>query len=137
MSLVYSEGQGGRRRAAYRRFERGDGKLRALVFTAVLALGIYSAVKIMPPYMANYQLSDKIQELARFSVVNHYTEDQVRDNVFKVIQDLEIPVKREEIKVTASNTIVKISLDYTVPVDLFFYHLDLHFTPASENKSLY
>jgi hypothetical protein len=136
MSLVHSEGQG-RRSAAHRRFERGEGKLKALIFTAVLLLGIYSAVKIMPAYIANYQLSDKMQELARFSVVNRYSEEQVRDNVFKVIQDLEIPVKREEIKVTASSAVVRISLDYTVPVDLFFYHLDLHFTPSSENKSLF
>lgn len=133
---MHSEGQG-RRSAAHRRFERGEGKLKALIFTAVLLLGIYSAVKIMPAYIANYQLSDKMQELARFSVVNRYSEEQVRDNVFKVIQDLEIPVKREEIKVTASSAVVRISLDYTVPVDLFFYHLDLHFTPSSENKSLF
>jgi hypothetical protein len=31
---------------------------------------------------------------------------------------------------------VKISLDYTVPVDLLVYHIDLHFTPESENKSI-
>jgi hypothetical protein len=50
---------------------------------------------------------------------------------------LEIPAKREDIKVVASNAMVKISLSYTVPVDLFFYHLDLHFSPSSENKALF
>lgn len=137
MSFVYSAGHDYRRTSAHRRFERGEGRLKAIIYTAVLLLGIYSAVKLVPPYMANYQLSDKMQELARYAVVNRYTEEQIRDNVYKAVQDLEIPVKREEIKVSSSNTLVKISLDYTVPVDLLFYHLDLHFTPSSENKSLF
>jgi hypothetical protein len=28
-------------------------------------------------------------------------------------------------------------VDYTVPIDLLVYHLDLHFTPSSENRALY
>jgi hypothetical protein len=121
---------------AHRRAERGEGKLKTVIILAIVLLAIYSAVKIVPVYISNYQLSDKMQEQARFSVVNHYTEDQVRDNIFKVVQDLDIPVKREAIKVVSNNSIVKISMEYTIPVDLFFYHLDLHFSPSSENKSL-
>lgn len=117
--------------------ERGAGKIKAIIVTAIIAFAVYAAVKIVPPYAAEYQLADKIQEQARFGVVNHYTDEQVRDNVFKVVQDLEIPAKREDIKVEASNQIVKISMNYTVPVDLLSYHLDLHFTPSSENRSLF
>jgi uncharacterized membrane protein len=119
------------------RSERGEGKIKAIIVTAIIAFAVYAAIKIVPPYAAEYQLADKIQEQARFAVVNHYTDEQIRENVFKVVQDLEIPVKREEIKVEASNRVVKISMDYTVPVDLLAYHMDLHFTPSSENKSLY
>jgi hypothetical protein len=98
---------------------------------------IYSAIKIVPAYVNDYQLSDKMQEQARFAIVNRYTEDQIRDNVFKVMQDLDIPAKKEDIKVVASNAVVRISLEYTVPVDLLMYHTELHFSPNSENKSLY
>lgn len=121
---------------ASRGAERGAGKLKAIVFTAVFAFVIYSAIKIIPPYVNNYQIVDKMQETARFAVVNRYDEEKVRDVIFKEIQDLEIPVKREEIKVVANVSEVKISLDYTVPIDLLFYHFDLHFTPSSVNKSL-
>ncbi len=119
-----------------RRSERGEGKLKAIIFTAVLVFAIYAAVKIVPSYVANYQLSDKMQEQARFAVVNRYTEEQIRDNIFRVVQDLDIPVKREAIKVVATNAVVKISLEYIVPVDLLVYHTELHFSPSSENKSL-
>jgi len=132
-----------RRTARHRRapashcFERGEGKLKTFISLAIVLLAIYSAVKIVPAYVSDYQLSDKMQEQARFAVVNRYTEDQTRANIFKVVQDLEIPAKPEAIKVAASNAVVKISLEYTVPVDLFFYHLDLHFAPSSENKALF
>ena len=124
-------------RPGIRSHQRGAGKIKAILVTSVLAFAVYAAVKIVPPYAAEYQLADKMQEQARFAVVNHYTDEQIRDNVFKVVQDLEIPVKREVIKVEASQQIVKISVDYTVPIDLIVYHLDLHFTPSSANKALY
>src|SRR5258708_621333 len=115
----------------------GGGRAKAIVYTAIFLLAIYCAVKIVPAYVSDYQLSDKMQEQARFAVVNRYTEEQIRENIFKVVQDLEIPAKREDIKVLASPSIVRISLDYTVPVDLVVYRIELHFSPASANKSLF
>jgi hypothetical protein len=32
---------------------------------------------------------------------------------------------------------VKVSLEYSVPVDLLVYSTELHFSPSSENKSLF
>jgi len=118
------------------RAERGAGRLKAIIFVAVIALFIYSAIKIVPVYVNNYQLADKMEEQARFAIVNRYSEEQVRDNIFKVCQELEIPAKREDIKVVSNNAVVKIALQYTVPVDVLSYHLDLHFAPTSENKAL-
>jgi len=116
--------------------ERGAIKLKPIFILMIVIFVIFSAFKIVPAYVKDYQLSDKMQEQARFAVVNRYTEDQIRDNIFKVVQDLDIPAKRESIKIVATNAIVKISMEYTVPVDLFFYHTDLHFSPSSENKAL-
>ena len=121
---------------AKRRCQRGEGKLKAIIVTAILVLGIFAGIKVIPPYVAYYQLNDKVQEIARFGVVEHNTEDQLRDKVMKTIQDLEIPATKDNIKVSAGTQRVSISVDYTVPVDILFYHVDLHFTPSSENKSL-
>ena len=117
--------------------ERGEGRLKTVIYMAILVLMIYAGVKFVPPYISDYQLSDKMQEQARYAVVNRYSEEQIRENIFKVVQDLDIPAKREDIKVAASNAIVKISLRYTVPVDLLFYHTELTFSPSSENKALF
>ena len=135
-TLLYQAITGEHRRRSCHRSQRGGGTLKAIVWTALLVYGAFAAYKILPAYVAQYQLADKMQEQARFSIVNHYTEEQVRDNIYKVVQDLEIPVKKEQIKVVSTNSVVRISMDYTVPVDLLVYHMDLHFTPSSENKSI-
>ena len=124
------------RRVAKLRLERGAGTIKAILWTILLIYGAFVAYKILPAYVAEYQLADKMQEQARFAVVNHFPEEQIRDSIFKVIKDLDIPVKREEIKITASQEVVRIACDYTVPVDLLVYQMNLHFTPSSENKNL-
>lgn len=118
------------------RSQRGEGRLKAILYTVVFVSFIFVAIKIVPPYVAEYQLVDKMQEQARFAVVNRSNDEQIRNIIYKEIQDLEIPAKREDIKVAASMQVVTISVDYTVPVDLLVYHLDLHFTPSTQNKSL-
>ena len=129
---VHSSGCG-----LWRRSQLGGSRLKAVLWTAVLVFAVYSAFKIIPVYIAEYQLADKMQEEARFAIVNRYSEDQIREIVYRETQDLEIPVKKEDIKVLANLQVVRISLDYTVPVDLLFYRMQLHFNPSSENKSLF
>jgi hypothetical protein len=118
------------------RAQRGAGKFKAIAFTAILVFAVFAAFKLLPPYIAEYQLSDKMQEQARFAVVNRYSEEKIRDIIFKEAQDLDVPIQKEEIKVFASPSVVRISLDYTVPIDLLLYKVQLHFTPSSENKSV-
>ncbi len=134
--LAFQSNTGEHRLPSSRRSQRGGGTIKAVLWTAILVYGAFAAYKIIPAYVAEYQLADKMQEQARFAVVNRYSEDQIRDNIFKVVQDLDIPVKRDQIKIVDTQQVVKISMEYTIPVDLLVYHLDLHFTPASENKEL-
>ena len=124
-------------RASVGNSQLGNAKLKAILFTAILAFGVYAAYKLIPLYLANYQLSDKMVEEARYGIANRNTEEQVRDTIYREVQDLEIPAKREDIKVMVSIQTVRISLDYTVPVDLLFYHTNLHFSPSSEGKALW
>jgi len=119
-----------------RRRQRGGGRLKAILWTVALLLLIYAGIELVPPYINQYQLQDKITEEARFDTVNRKTDDQIRDIIFREIQDLNIPARREDIKVENTYHMVRIRVEYTVPVDLFFYHTELHFVASSENKSL-
>ena len=118
-----------------RRHERGEGRLKAVIVLVVIVILIFAAIKIVPIYVNDYELADKMQEQARFAVVNRYTEEQIRDNIFKAVLDIGIPAKKEDIKVVATNSVVRISMDYTVPVDLLGFHTELHFSTNSEGKA--
>jgi hypothetical protein len=116
--------------------QRGEGRLKAIIYTVILVAGIYAAFKLVPLYVANYELKDKISEQARFAVVNRYTEEQIRDILFKTIQDLDIPAKRDDIKVQQTNHGLLISVNYTVPVDFKVYKTEINFTPSSEGLDI-
>ena len=116
--------------------QRGEGRLKAIIYTLILASAVYAAVKVVPVYVAEYELKDKITEQARFAIVNRYTEDQVRDIIFKVIQDLDIPANREDIKVQNTNHGVMITVNYSVPVDFKVYKTEINFSPSSEAPDL-
>jgi len=115
-----------------KRGQRGEGRLKAIIYTVILAAAVYVAVKVVPIYVAEYQLKDKISEQARFAVVNKYTDDQIKDILFKTIQDLDIPAKRDDIKVIPNGRGMTISVNYSVPVDLAVYKTELNFSPSSE-----
>jgi hypothetical protein len=119
-----------------RRAQRGEGRVKGLIYVVILVMGVYTAFKLVPVYVAEYQLKDKMNEQARFAVVNRYTEDQIKDNIFRTIQDLDIPAKREDVKVASTNHGIEISVNYTVPVDLLVYKADLNFSPSSEGRDL-
>lgn len=118
------------------RSQRGGGGVKAIAYTVLLVIAVFVAFKVVPPFVSEYQLSNKMDEVARFAVVNRYSEDQIRDNIYKEVQDLDIPAKREDIKITATQQVVRISLNYTVPIDLLVYSTEMHFSPTSENKSI-
>jgi len=134
---VHRNGMRAHREPRQRRLERGEGRLKGILIVVIAVLAIYTAWKMVPPYVNNYQLDDSMQEQSRYAMVNRYTEEQIRENIYKKMVDLDIPAKKEDIKIVANNNLVKISLDYTVPVDVLVYHTDLHFTPNSETKSLF
>jgi Domain of unknown function (DUF4845) len=116
------------------RLQRGQGRLKGLLYLAFLIIAVFVAVKVVPVYVADYQLKDKMTEQAKFAIVNRYTPDQIRDNIFHTIQDLDIPAKRDDIKVTDTNHGIEISVQYTVPVDFMFYKTDLNFDTSSEGR---
>jgi hypothetical protein len=118
------------------RAQRGGARLKALVYTAILVAAVFAAIKTVPAYVAEYELKDKMSEQARFAVVNRYTEEQIRDNIYRTIQDLDIPAKREDVKVTNTNHGLAISVNYTVPVDLMVYKTELNFSPSSEGVDI-
>jgi hypothetical protein len=125
-----------RKTRSHSRSQRGAGNLKGLLYLAFLIVAVFVAIKVVPLYVTDYELKDKMSEQAKFAVVNRYTEEQIKDNIFHTIQDLDIPATRDDVKVVNTNHGIAISVNYTVPVDFFVYKTDLKFDTSSEGRDI-
>jgi hypothetical protein len=116
--------------------ERGGAKINLLLTLIVLGSLIFVGVMIAPPYFANYQLQDAMKTEARFAGYNRKTNEEIREDVWKKVQELGIPAKREDIHIVNDNNTVQITIDYTVPVDLKVKEYDLEFHAHGDNHTL-
>ena len=117
------------------------GTIKLVLTLGLLAASVYVGAELIPPYFANYEFQDTLDTEARMGTYSTKGDDVIRDTVFRRAQDLEIPVSKDQIKVQRSGNLgngsVVIETDYTVHVDLPGYPMDLHFHPASKNKSVF
>lgn len=116
--------------------ERGGSKLNLMFALAIMGAMIVAGWKMIPPYFANYQFQDAIESESRFALSAYpkKSPDDILDDVSKKAQELGIQVNRQDIKLNVDRGVVDISLDYTVPVDLFVYQINLHFHPHADNR---
>jgi hypothetical protein len=109
--------------------QRGGSKLSFFITIIILGVMAFCAVKLVPTFFANFQLQDAITTEARFATSTYpkKTPDDIRDDVYKKIQELGLPPKKDDIKVTTDGSVVSISLDYSVTFDLIVYQLTHQF----------
>ena len=114
--------------------------LKLLVALGVIAVGVYLGFELVPPFFANYQFQDAIQNEAVLQSYSNKSEDEIRDTIFKKAQDLNIPIQEDHIVVqrvgTGGSGSLAISAPYTVHIDLPYYPLDLEFRPASKSAPI-
>jgi hypothetical protein len=109
--------------------QRGGAKLSFFVTIIILGVMAFCAFRLVPTFFANYQLQDAMTTEARFATSTYpkKTPEDIRDDVYKKIQELGLPAKKEDVKVTTDGSVVSISLDYAVTFDLIVYQLTHQF----------
>jgi hypothetical protein len=114
--------------------------LKLLVALGAIAIGVYVGFQLVPPFFANYQFQDAIQNEAVLQSYSNKTEDEIRSTIYKKAQDLEIPIREDQINVqrvgSGGSGSLAISVTYTVHVALPYYPLDLEFRPASKSTPI-
>ncbi len=117
--------------------QRGKITLSAVFWTLVFLAAIYLSVKLIPVYVNNFQLQDAMQNEARLAVLSRRTPEQVRDSIFAKAQELELPLRRDQIRVEGDIRSIRILCEYDVVVELPGKTLTLHFNPSSAERSLF
>lgn len=117
--------------------QRGAGRIKTIIFLLVFAAVIYVGVKVLPAYFNDFQLQDSMKTEARFAAVNRKTSEQVREDIYKKMRELGIPGKPENIRVEPLPSYgLRITVTYSVVIDLPGYPLVLHFEPTADNTSI-
>jgi hypothetical protein len=100
--------------------QRGEGKLAFFITVIVLGSLAFCTFKIAPSWFANYQLQDAMTTEARFATSTYpkKTPEDIQEDVYKKIQELGVPAKKEDVKVTTDGSLITITLDYSVTWDL-------------------
>ena len=107
--------------------------LAVVLFVALIFLGI----KLVPPYISNYQFQDEIGSIARIATyAQAKTEQDVRNDVLAKAKELGLPVKEEQVTVAKGAYGISIEVKYNVQVEVPGHTFNLEFNPASSNKMI-
>jgi hypothetical protein len=117
------------------------GSLKLMLGLFIIVGGGYASLKLMPPYFENYQFQDAIKDEATHDTYSPKTEADIRETVFKLAQQDDIPVGLDGIQVQRQgsqyNGMIIIQVPYVVHVDFPGYTMDLHFEAGTQNKSVF
>jgi len=118
--------------------QRGGSKLSFFITIIILGIMAFCAFKMVPTFFANYQLQDAMTTEARFATSTYpkKTPEDIQNDVYKKIQELGLPPKKEDVKVTADGSLVTISLDYAVTFDLVVYQLTHQFHLSADSHPI-
>ncbi len=116
--------------------QRGGAGVKLFLLLVLLGSMIFVGIKVLPIYVNNYQMQDAIESEARFAIGNRLGAKDIRDNIWKKVNEIGVPADQENLKITANQGSIQISLDYSVPVDLLVYKFTLDFHDHADNRSI-
>ncbi|MBI4478680.1 MAG: DUF4845 domain-containing protein [Acidobacteria bacterium] len=118
------------------RSEAGGMGISGVLLLVVVAVIVFAAFKILPPYIDNYRLQDTMDSVARNATYNRRTEAAIRQQIWDEARQLDIPLEENQIVVRVNGPSVNISAQYMVTVDLLVRQLELNFAPAAGNRNI-
>jgi hypothetical protein len=111
-----------RRRTA----ERGEGNLGCIFWVLLAAIGVLIAWKAVPVKMSSSELYDYMDEMARFSAGKEPPEE-IKKKILARANELRLPLDKEHVSVERVGDSIRMSVEYTVPVEFPGYTYNWHF----------
>jgi hypothetical protein len=103
-----------------RRRESGKIDFGLIIFILLLAGLIYFLFQYVPPKVNAMQFKE---EMNKFNTdpdykLRRFSEEQVQDMLLQKAKDLNLPIQKENIKVSRSEQDFKIEVSFQIPIDL-------------------
>lgn len=106
--------------------QRGEGNLGCIVWLLVLAIAVMISWKMIPVKVNNAELVDYMTEVAQFQSAQK-TPEEISKIIIARAGELGIPLTKENITVTKTRDRVRMTVDYTMPVQFPGYTYNWHF----------
>lgn len=101
------------RRLGQKHGERGEGGFQGFLWLAIFALVLYAGWNVIPIYVANYNLADKVNQIAR-SPRGTVKDEQILEMLMKEVREnsLDMYIERGCFHITTLETSRRITCDY-------------------------
>jgi hypothetical protein len=100
---------------------------RQLFILLVLCLLLFAGAQYVPGYFAALQFNDYVRQEVKFAVAARKTPEMVRDEAFAKANELGIPLKKNDVRITRQGPAFTMEIDYRWPINLRVYRHDLVF----------
>jgi hypothetical protein len=111
---------------APRSAERGESNLGCIIWIVVLAIAVLISWKMIPVKMSSAEMSDYMVEVAQFQSANRPPEE-LKKLLLTRASELGIPLAKENVTVVRTGDRIRMTVDYTIPVDFPGYTYNWHF----------
>jgi hypothetical protein len=106
--------------------QRGEGNLGCIFWLLALAIAVLISWKLIPVKVNSAEFADYMVEVAQFQSANKPPEELKKMLIFRA-GELGIPLTKENVSVVRNGDRIRMSVDYTVPVDFPGYTYNWHF----------
>ena len=106
--------------------------LGTFIFLFLIAGAVYLTLLYLPPWMAYRAMMEVIQEQIGAAAVA--TDDEVSDRIIATAKEWEVPITKEQIVITRTETRISISTQWDVTINLLGgqFQQVLHFEPSTD-----
>ena len=116
-----------RKSALFVRNERGAGRLKTVVWLAILGAGIYAGIQLLPIYWDHYNFVDTVRTEMKFAFVNYprETQESLENVILSMLNSMDAEFEVENLTVRVD------TVDKESYVDIVYWRS--HHLPYYEN----
>ena len=113
--------------------EEGKGSVGCMLSLVVMAIVLFIALKVGPPYYNNYNLEGELKSTVSRMSARALKEEVVIKDLIRIAEKNDIVLTKKNIKISRFGGKLYIEIDYTVPIDFLILQRELHFKMKEES----
>jgi hypothetical protein len=107
------------------------------IFILLIVVGVlFGGSQYVPAYFAAFQFNDYVRQEVKYAAASRKTADTLRANILQKADELGIPLKKDNIRITRRGPSFTLEVEYHWPVNMRIYQHELVFH-ASESGEMF